>query len=176
MEIWKSFSGYEGLYELSNKGSIRSLSKKTGRGNGYLTKSLIIKQNISNSGYLRVVLWKNNFCKNFSVHRLVAETFIPNPENKPQVNHKNGIKTDNRVENLEWSTITENMRHASKNGLLIGVKGEKNHNSKLTKEQVVEIKKIGNSKSQSEIADLYGVNRRQIGRILNNKRWKHIKI
>lgn len=117
-EIWKDIKGYEGLYQASNLGRVRS--KKT-----------ILKPYKNTFGYLIVYLSKNNIRKNCRVHRLVAKTFIPNPENKPQVNHINGIKTDNRVENLEWCTNGENEKHAYKLGLKTINKGcyKKGHTS-----------------------------------------------
>lgn len=76
-----------------------------------------IKPYLSNSGYLRVTFWNKGKSKHFSIHRLVAETYLSNYENKPCVNHKNGNKLDNRVENLEWVSLKENMQHAYKNNL-----------------------------------------------------------
>ena len=96
-EEWRDVVGYEGIYEVSNMGNVRN--KKTLR---------VRKPFISYHNYVRVPLRKNNKSKNFSIHRLVAEAFIPNPENKETVNHINGDKTDNRVENLEWCTYEEN--------------------------------------------------------------------
>ena len=93
--IWKDIKGYEGLYEVSNTGYIKSLQFK---------KPFIKKFNKNHQGYLSVSLYKDNENKLVKVHRVVAEAFIPNPENKPQVNHKDGNKANNCVENLEWVT------------------------------------------------------------------------
>jgi len=107
MEIYKSIKGYEG-YFISNLGNIKSVKENF--------KDKILKGRLTNCGYLRVALHKDNKQKDLSVHRLVADEFLDNKENKPQVNHKNSIKTDNRVENLEWSTRSENMIHSYKQG------------------------------------------------------------
>lgn len=112
-EIWQDIKGYEKLYQISNLGRVRSLIKKHPK---------IIKQH--NIGvYKRIGLSKNKQKKNYLVHKLVAETFIPNPENLPCVNHKDGNKENNNVNNLEWCTYQYNNRHARKTGLNKGNKG-----------------------------------------------------
>ena len=120
-EIWKSIPSFEGLYEVSNLGRVRSLGKNVAKNNHgtmciayYPTKILSQRYGY---GYLCVSLNTQKNQKGYFVHRLVAQAFIPNPENKPEVNHKNGIKDDNRVENLEWVTAQENTIHAHKTGL-----------------------------------------------------------
>ena len=107
-EIWKDIEGYEGLYQVSNMGIVRSLPhfRKNGR-NGYLQIGKIIKP-MCVRGYQTVSLSKNGKQKIFKIHRLVAEAFIPNPENKPCIDHINTDKTNNRVENLRWVTHKEN--------------------------------------------------------------------
>ena len=113
-EVWKPIEGWEGRYEVSNMGKVRSLNyHMTGK-----TKEL--SPITSGKGYLMIGLCRDCKMKWAKVHRLVASAFLPNPENKPQVNHKNGVKTDNRADNLEWVTDSENLRHAYNMGLKKG--------------------------------------------------------
>ena len=115
MEEWKDVKGYEGLYQVSNTGRIKALKKIDQRGR--VRKERLMKPVINSCGRPVVHVCKNGNRKTFFVHRLIAEAFIPNPEGKSEVNHINGIKDDNRVENLEWVTRSENMLHAERMGL-----------------------------------------------------------
>lgn len=121
-EQWKDIKGYEGRYQVSNRGNIKSLSFKqryllrNGKEAYRVTKEKAIATNLINSGYLVAHLHLNNKRTALLVHRLVAEHFLSSPSSET-VNHKNGIKTDNRIENLEWATYTENHLHAVDAGL-----------------------------------------------------------
>lgn len=118
-EVWKDIEGYEGLYQVSNKGRVKRLERVTADKNGrkYHKKEKILKGRLNRSGgYLRVNLHDNKGRRNhLAVHRLVAKAFIPNPEDKPQVNHKDEVKTNNCVENLEWMTNKENINYGTRN-------------------------------------------------------------
>ena len=165
-EIWKDIFGYEGYYQISNFGRVKSFSYK---------KNRILVCSISRTGYIKYKLSKNGILKYFSCHRLVALSFIINEENKPQINHKNGIKTDNSVDNLEWCTASQNTLHSFKTGLNIPTKGEKNGYSKLKDCDIPIIKKLCNDGNKYEdIAKIYGVHKMQISRINRGKTWKHI--
>lgn len=121
-EIWKPIKGYEGLYEISNLGRVKALERTKVCNRGYVTiKEHFLKpNNCGTNGYYRVPLTNYKHTKKYYlIHRLVAETFIPNPNNYPQVNHKDGNKENNTINNLEWCTVSFNMRHAYETGLRI---------------------------------------------------------
>lgn len=125
-EVWKPISEYEGFYEVSNTGKVRSLDhfRKSGFGS-YFMKGRELKQNFGNSGYLQVGLSKFGSKKFVMVHRLVAKTFLENKSSScTAVNHKDGNKSNNNVSNLEWVTYSENQTHAYKNGLNRWVEGK----------------------------------------------------
>ena len=114
MEEWRDIKGYEGLYQISNKGNIKSLNyKRTG-------KEKIREGTIDNTGYKIISLCKNGKVKKYLIHRLVAEAFLPNPDNLPQVNHKDENKLNNNVENLEWCTQEYNCNYGTRNEKIDG--------------------------------------------------------
>jgi len=134
-EMWKDIKEYEGLYQISNLGRVKSLPQLYNRilKQGYIeyfTSEKIIGINNNKIKYSQVTLVKNGIKKYYKIHRLVALNFITNPLNKKEVNHINGIKNDNRVENLEWATSSENQIHAVKTGLQKPIKGKNNKRSK----------------------------------------------
>ena len=118
-ETWRDIKGYEGLYRVSNLGRVKSLERYVKHRYGKrLKNSRILKLTKNKYGYMQVGLSKYNSNKTLQLHSLVAKAFIPNTLNKRTVNHINAIKTDNRVENLEWMTTLENMQHAWNKGLM----------------------------------------------------------
>lgn len=111
IEIWKDIPNYEGIYQISNYGNVRRLNKWDLNRREYYENIHNIKLKPNTKGYLHVDLSKNQNVKRRDVHRLVAEAFIPNPENKPEINHIDGNKQNNRADNLEWNTRSENLLH-----------------------------------------------------------------
>lgn len=170
MEIWKTIEGFEN-YEISNLGSIK-VNLKFRKYRSYQSK--ILNPPLDKDGYYRTAITKNGKRYMKTIHRLVALNFIENKENKPCVNHINGIKTDNRVENLEWCTVKENNIHAIKIGLSKQEPGEKHHMSKLKEKEVLEIIENKNNLTQKQLGLEYNISQTQISRIINKKRWNHI--
>ena len=117
-EVWKPIEGYEGLYEVSSLGNVRSLDRRVKGKDGKIIRHIGLTLKPSSCrGYLHVILNKDGHFKACTVHRLVANAFIPNADNKPQINHIDGDKANNRVDNLEWVTQSENIRHSYETGL-----------------------------------------------------------
>lgn len=157
-EIWKDIPEYEGLYQASNKGNIKNI--KTGN---------ILFGGIKR-GYREVILIKNNQRKYCLVHRLVAKTFIINPYEKPQINHKDGNKLNNNVNNLEWCTRSENMKHAYKTGLQKPIYAKNNPRAKRVKQYDLNNNFIKEYYGVKEASRINKLNPRDISKCCKNKR------
>lgn len=159
MENWLPITGLRG-YEISNLGRVKSLKRGKERIVGF----------VNSVGYRCISIGS----KQFLVHRLSAKTFLPNPKEKKEVNHINGIKTDNRVENLEWCTRKENDNHARENGLTNNT-GSNNYQAKINEDDVCVIwSLLKKGLSQQKIADKYNVSRGCIKQIKERKSWRHV--
>ena len=159
----KDIKEFEDLYQIDETGNILNVKKQR-----------VFKPKSTNSrGYVTTDLFKDGKRKGFTVHRLIAETYIPNPDNLPFINHKNALKWDNRVENLEWCTGSENSLHAVKMGL-INHKGIKHPSTNFTEEDVLHIRSLANSMRGVDIAKLYGVTKTCISLIIRRKTWNHL--
>jgi hypothetical protein len=180
VEIWRDVVGFEGFYKVSNLGNVKSLDRivvPTNRDN-YLREGKRLTKTIDSFGYERVGFTLNSKTVNKKVHRLVSETFIDNPYNYPHINHIDGNKANNHYSNLEWCTSSQNSIHAFKTGLRVAPiynrEEENNNNSKLSAQQVKEIrsKYISYKYSAKKLALEYNVSESCITHILNNTSWK----
>lgn len=163
-EIWKPVVGYEGLYEISNKGRVKSLYKYKGTTQRILSP----RDNQNGYHYLSVSLYKNKSSHHKYIHRLVAQAFIPNPKKKSQINHIDNNTLNNNSQNLEWCTPKENSLHRKKYGR--GASRERHGMSKLYEKDIIKIRK--SKLTQEKIASIYNVSRSNISMIKNNKTWK----
>lgn len=179
METWKSIKNYEGLYEVSDRGRVRAMPRKYVTGNGAIRKHgrFVMKAHPNGNGYLSVVLHKDGTAKTCRVHKLVAAAFYG--VSHLEINHKNGVKTDNTLKNLEYCSRSENIKHAYAKGLIKFCKeqrGEKNHAAKLKTEDVIKIRRLCEEKQvrQNELARRFGVSPATINDIMKKRRWAHV--
>jgi len=171
METWKDIQGYEGLYKVSSIGRIMS-NHTNKKGEGWQ----ILSGYTDTKGYQRIGLYKNGLTINQKIHRLVARAFIPNPDNKAEVNHKDSNKQNNNAENLEWVTLVENMKHAYDNKLIPAMIGSKNGRSKITEADVIIIRSMAYTGiDYKDIKKHFPVNEKTIHKIIHRKLWDHVK-
>lgn len=168
-ENWKAIPGWEGLYEASNLGQIKRIAPARGTNAG-----TVLSSKPRQDGYVSVCLVRSpGNRRSIKVHRLIALTWIGNPpKGKSVVNHKNGIKNDNRVENLEWTDLSGNLRHAFAIGLQPSRSGEGNANARITARHARRIRARYRKESLSAIAESTGMTRANVSAIVNHKTWK----
>ena len=165
MENWKDIKGYEGIYQISKIGMVKSLA---GTGSGKRPHDSMMNTFGNGNGYAYVTLTKNKKRRNHYIHRLVAEAFVSNPESKPQVNHIDCNKKNNTWNNLEWVTPKENMRHAVENGRM-NIDGVR----KIDFADACLIRlKDKEGVSRVELCNEFDLSPAQISRIVNYKNWK----
>jgi hypothetical protein len=173
-EQWKDINGYEGLYQVSSEGRVKSL-KRIVVTRDKVKRTLcekVLKLGLCGGGYLIAGLSKNNKRRTLRVHRLVMESFRPTEDSSLQVNHIDGNKLNNMVENLEWCTASENIKHSYKNGMSSCFYGEKSNLSKLTNKDVNRIRMAGRCGMQTkEIAKIFNTVPANINHILSGKNW-----
>lgn len=166
-EIWIDVIGYESVYKVSNMGRVKKINSIQ------FPNDIILSQGTHRQGYKLVVLSINNLRITKYVHRLVSQAFIPNPDNKPFVNHKHGIKNDNRASELEWSTRVENEIHSY---VVLGrkpISPEKTSTNKLSWQQVMEIRNLYSDGVKCNIlSKKYNIHESHVIRIINKKCWK----
>lgn len=196
-EKWKDIEGYEGLYQVSNLGRVKRILFV----NNIITKptnKILSCNKIDNLGYPQVALCKNGHRKYLRIHRIVAKSFIPNPNNYPCVNHIDGNKRNNCISNLEWCNHSYNTIHALNTGLINAEKrnkaskenikkaqksspclkgGENSPSSVLRENDVIEIRRLYKNKEMStrQLAEKYNVHISTIQRVLSRKTWTHLK-
>jgi hypothetical protein len=178
-EFWKDVVGYEGRYEVSNLGRIRSIDRKTTRKFNFGTTGIIgypskiLKPMSTKFDYLKYGLSKNGKTTSFVGHRLVAMAWIPNPNNYPQVHHKDHNKHNNAVENLEWVTPSQNTKYAISAGRHHGgfKMGTTHHSGKFTDDQIKWMRNLHkDGYSLTQLSEIFNSNRGYLSSVINNKR------
>lgn len=166
-EIWKDIVNFEGIYQISNFGNLKSFKRNR--------EGHVLSEKDKRGHYLSVILCYQSKTRCTRIHRLVAEAFIPNPENKPQVNHIDGNKQNNRVDNLEWATAIENMAHARETGLSSFI--AMNHYNQIERPfKIIQCdlsgKFLAEYKNAKDASDASGVCQRNILQVANKTEYK----
>lgn len=169
-EVWKSLNGIveNGVnYDVSNLGNIRNANS-----------GKVLSPFTNHIGYRGIGLYLNGKSKKYLVHRLVAQAFIPNPDNKPEVNHLDGNKANAKLDNLEWATPSENQKHALATKLYVAtaLKGEEAPSAKLTEEKVLKIRELypTGKYSYRELGEMFGVSKKAVINVVLRRNWKHV--
>jgi hypothetical protein len=175
-EIFMDVIGYEGLYQVSNLGRVKGLPKQVKMPNGSLKfyTEYIKKSCISKTGYERMTLNKNGVRRNHTIHKLVYDSFIGIKIKKHQINHIDGNKLNNKINNLEYITASENIKHAFRIGLKKSFLGNTHANSKISRDVAIKIKYDHKNLYQWQVAEKYNVSQQLVGLIRSGKRWPHI--
>ena len=179
-EIWKPIKGFEDRYEISNYGNVKTLTREVvEHRRTYIRKGKILNKYYNPDGYYAIKLYKGDATfKNTTAHRLVAETFLENPNNYLEINHKDGDPSNNYIENIEWCSKEQNVKHAYDTGLKNpdNYKGESCTFSKLNTEQVLAIREeySTGTTSLSKLAKKYDVVMGNIHSIIKRNTWKHV--
>lgn len=168
-EEWKDIIGYKGIYKISSLGRIKSLKRK------YCRKTFVMKPSKNADGYLVTALRKNGISKTVSISRLVAIHFLENPKKFKEVNHKNSIRTDNRVNNLEWCDRKYNVNHSYKYGFCSRV-GSLNNRTKLDDNDIIFIREINKAGlfSYREIGLMFNLSKSGVYNICKKRNWSHL--
>lgn len=169
-ELWSTVVGYEGFYEVSSLGRVRRIAPGPG------TRPGRIRKLVPRNGYYQVILSKNNVVQLCWVHRLVAKAFLPEDSQRPEVNHKDGNRANNCIDNLEWCSHGENALHSYR---FLGRKsvptvGSKNRNAVLNEADIPVIREAAKTETLRSIAKRYGVSFGLIGHIIHGRAWNHV--
>lgn len=182
IEEWRDVEGFEGFYQVSNLGRVRSLDRIVPYPNSRYVNGVgkreflgkILKLNTNKHGYLQVTLRKNGIQTTHKVHQLVAIAFLKKPDFRCVVNHKNSKRDDNQVDNLEWCTQQQNLMHAAEKGAMSRFENSHN-NTTITKETVLQIRKLyeGGQKIIT-IANSYNLKHNHVESIVKRRTWRHL--
>ena len=174
-EVFRDIPGWEGMYQVSNIGTVRSVDRTVGSvtGKTYNRKGKVLRQNYNEDGYKIVYLSRNARDITMGVHRAMGLAFIPNLDQKPMINHINAIRDDNRLENLEWCTNAENIKHSFDMGISCN-KGDNHPNRVLTMDMVRAIRQeLATGKTPKEVSEIIGTKRRNVYAVRDRQNWNY---
>lgn len=174
-EQWRDVKGLKGFYQISDRAAVKSLPRKIVTSHGVIRRvfGCILRPYKSRNGYLTVKIGTSQRDKkHYFIHKMIAKAFIPNPNNKKHINHIDGNKLNNKISNLEWCTLKENIQHAFRTGLTVSAKGEAAGRAKLSNKQVLEI--LNSNLTSRQLGKIYSVSKTSVWAIKTGLSWNHI--